>query len=519
VSTLEASDDASLAAAPPVVTQPGRTRNALATLVGSISNTSIVALQAIVLVPLYLHALGAQLYGAWLATGDVLLWLQAFDLGLPNFLIQRVGAAHGIGDERTASEYLATGLVVLGIVAACVALIMWSSAPILLRMVAVPKSEVPNFVACFRVATIAASISIVNNAVIGYSRGVQQTSFLSAATVLAGVLGMVASLIAILSGFGLWSIVYGILVRSGISLIASGFFLLRRAAAGHIPGFKWRGDYFAEVVRVTPATAAGGLGYALSSQSENAIIGVIMGPAAVPVFALTKKLVDLMRSILDGIAFATYGGFAHLVASRERGRAGQILSTIISLRFALAVISAVTYVTVNGSLVGAWVGSRYFGGEMLTFLLSLQFLTTGDHFLVNYLYRASGAVREGSILLAAEAIFRLPLLLGGVLALGFIGIPLAATVSAAFFRAFTYRRLVSAVASDALVFRPPPLRRFVFASATLLCLGSILGRLVFVPHWWFIVAMGLTSATIAGSVLLLACPEIRASLREIRLAI
>jgi hypothetical protein len=127
VSTLEASDDASLAATLPVVTQTGRTRNALATLVGSISNTSIVALQAIVLVPLYLHALGAQLYGAWLATGDVLLWLQAFDLGLPNFLIQRVGAAHGIGDERTASEYLATGLVVLGIVAACVALIMWSS--------------------------------------------------------------------------------------------------------------------------------------------------------------------------------------------------------------------------------------------------------------------------------------------------------------------------------------------------------------------------------------------------------
>jgi O-antigen/teichoic acid export membrane protein len=386
-------------------------------------------------------------------------------------------------------------------------------------MVAVPKSDVPSFVACLRIAAIAASLSIVNNAIIGYSRGVQQTSFLSAATVLAGVLGMVASLFAILSGLGLWSIVYGILVRSGVSLIASGVFLLRRAAAGRIPGFRWRKEYFTEVVRVTPATAAGGLGYALSSQSENAIIGVIMGPAAVPIFALTKKLADLMRSILDGIAFATYGGFAHLVASRERSKAGQTLSKIITLRFALAVISAVVYVTVNNSLVGVWVGPRYFGGELLTVLVSLQLLMTGDHFLVNYLYRASGAVKAGSILLAAEAIFRLPLLLGGVLALGFIGVPLAATASAAFFRAFTYRRLASDLASGSLIVRPPQLRRFVFASVSVLCFGSIAGRLVYVPHWWFILAMGLSSAAIAGSVLLLASPEIRASLREIRLAI
>src|SRR5947209_4163631 len=86
---------------------------ALVNLCGSTANTLVVAVQAVILIPLYLHFVGNRLYGAWLASGDILVWLQVFDLGLPNLLIQRIGAADGAGDDETIGEYLATGAVSL----------------------------------------------------------------------------------------------------------------------------------------------------------------------------------------------------------------------------------------------------------------------------------------------------------------------------------------------------------------------------------------------------------------------
>ena len=56
---------------------PGRRRVALLILASSSLTTAIASLQALVLVPLYLDAIGARMYGAWAATGDVLLWMNS----------------------------------------------------------------------------------------------------------------------------------------------------------------------------------------------------------------------------------------------------------------------------------------------------------------------------------------------------------------------------------------------------------------------------------------------------------
>src|SRR5262245_81108 len=90
-----------------------RRRAAIATLLGTTTNTFVVSLQAVILAPLYLHFVGSRLYGSWLASGEMLVWMQTLDLGLPNVLIQRIGAADGAGDDRTSGEYFATGALFL----------------------------------------------------------------------------------------------------------------------------------------------------------------------------------------------------------------------------------------------------------------------------------------------------------------------------------------------------------------------------------------------------------------------
>src|SRR5947209_16374638 len=97
-----------------------RRRATLANLLGTGANTLVLIVQALCLMPLYLHALGPRLYGAWLGSGEILIWLQILDLGLPNLLIQRIGAAHTQGDSRAVGAYFGTGVVTLGLIALAV---------------------------------------------------------------------------------------------------------------------------------------------------------------------------------------------------------------------------------------------------------------------------------------------------------------------------------------------------------------------------------------------------------------
>ena len=85
---------------PPIERKDASRRKAtITTLIGGTAGTLIVTVQAAVLIPLYINHIGPRLYGAWLASGDFLVWMQAFDLGLPNLMIQRIAMAYGKGGD------------------------------------------------------------------------------------------------------------------------------------------------------------------------------------------------------------------------------------------------------------------------------------------------------------------------------------------------------------------------------------------------------------------------------------
>src|SRR3989339_378218 len=62
------------------------------------ASIGLMMISGVILVPLYLKFISIGLYGAWLATGNVLMWLTALDPGLSTVIQQRVGAAYGNKD-------------------------------------------------------------------------------------------------------------------------------------------------------------------------------------------------------------------------------------------------------------------------------------------------------------------------------------------------------------------------------------------------------------------------------------
>jgi len=474
-----------------------RRRATLATFGGSSFNTLIISIQAIVLMPLYLQIIGPRLYGAWLGSGDILVWMQAFDLGLPNLMIQRIGAAQGKGDLQTVGEYFATGMVALICISLCILGIAMLLSPFIPSWMGLAGEEAQVLQQCFRVAAVGAAVNIANNSVVGFSRGVQRTAFINLMGVVSSLIGFGVSLGLVFSGAGLWAVALGLLSRSIILVIGSfvfTFVILRTELHGV---FCLRRTILREFFLISPATALGGLSYTAMNQSETALAAILIRPEAAVILSLTRKAVDMARSLVDMIGVATYGSFAHLVASDQRDRAQQVYAQINSLRLSLAVALAAAYLAVNASLISVWVGFDQYGGPLLTGLIAIQFVLVGGSYLINYLYRATGPIMKGSFMLVAESIVRVPLTVILLRQFGLWGAAVSSIVTSTLTALIVYRWT-----HRALIRFSKPVERVVapvwIARLLLLAAGFWIGITFHQPSWSYVLIVGSLIALTGG---------------------
>lgn len=478
-----------------------RRRSVLATLSGSTAVTIIVAVQALVLAPLFLRELGPSLYGGWLASGELLVWLQAFDLGLPNLLIQRIGAAHGRGDSRTVGEYLASGLLVLGSIAVFVGVVAVILAPWVPPAIGITGHDANLLGSALALAGVASAATLATNAAVGFARGVQLTGMISAVTIASVLVGFAVTLLLLLAGWGLWAAALGLAARACVVVAGASVFVIHHLRRGLSAHFHVRRATCLELLSISPVTALGGLAYAGMHQSETALVAALGRPDLAAAYALTRRAADLARALIDMIGAAAYGSFAHLVASKQRERSLEVHAEISSARLSLAVVAAGTYIAVNAPLVGAWVGPDQYLGLSITFWFALQMLVSGQGYLLNYLYRATGAVASGSWMLLVEALVRVPLMVLLFQVLGVLALPGAAVATSAAFGtiawAWTRRRLVSPAGPRAA----PPIRLNV-VRASVLVAGCLIGLVLQQPSWAWAVLVAMVFPAVTLPVLL-----------------
>ena len=488
---------------------------ALATLAGSTANTVIVAVQALVLTPLCLHFVGGRLYGAWLASGDFLVWLQALDLGLPNLLIQRIGRATGAQDDRTIGEYFATGCVFLLVLAAAclgVGITLSWFVPSWLKLTGLEATELTR---CFQLGVLAVSILLLNNAVVGLARGLQDTAWINACVVVAALVGFATSAGLIVTGFGLWSIPLGMAARTAVTVAGSGIYLWLRVRPSIWQNLRFSRHAAVDVSRASPATTFAGLSYATLTQCDNVLTGVFLGPEIVPVLALTRKGADLVRAVLDPISYSSYAGFAHLMGSPDRHRARRVHHEISSIRLSFAIAASAVFIGVNQQLVSLWVGPAQFGGFVLTLCVALHSIVAGTSYLMNSLYRATGEILRGSIALVAEAAVRVPLTIIGLLTIGLVG-PALAGIATGMLSMIIVKRWTNCVLDRESSLEPRTSGTVWFARAFVLLAGAAVALIPGEPTWTSMLLRGLGLSTVGVLFLVWSDPVLAKMLRDMR---
>ncbi len=470
-----------------------RRNTVLATLLGNSANTFLISIQAIVLIPLYLNTVGPRLYGAWLGSGDVLLWLQTMDFGLA-LMMQRVGVAHARKDIQSVGEYFASGTFILAIVALTMAAVGVALSFFLPGWMSLQGLEAETLKGCFQIGAVAAAMNMINKSAIGLAKAIQKTMFINGVLITSTLIGFATSLFLVLTGWGLWSVALGLVARSVVGFIGGFIFIVATLRGGIAPFFRLRLPMLKEYALVSPASALGGLSYALMNQSESALVAILIKPELAVVLTLTRKASEIVRILVDLIGSSSFGSFAHLVGSDQRHRTLQVYAEINSLRLSIAIALASAYMAVNEGLVSLWVGSAHYGGAFLTILIALRLIVVGSAYLMNLLYRATGPIMRGSVLLIIESIIRVSLMILLLQGWGLLGIPMASIVTAIPFGILIYRWTLQEIAVFAEPHSATP-NIVWFMRVLIFGIGSLLALTVHINNWFYVLGMG---AAIAG---------------------
>lgn len=473
----------------------GRRQAALATFTGAGTTIAITVAQAFLLVPLCLRYLGTPLYGAWLGASEWLVWIQLLDIGLPNLVTQRVGAAVGRADPGEAARWSSTGFVLLSGVAACLLMVGYGVAPLVTVWARVGPHDAATFTTCFRLGAMGSAVLLLFNGCVGLSRGVQRTVAVNVGQVGGAVVGLAVSIVLLLTGWGLWALALGLLSRALVSLAGGVFFVwsLPRTHGSWLAGPSR--PLAREAVGLAPAMAAASAGYVLANNAEILLVTTIFGPVPAAVYALTRRAIDGLRRLLDAVSWAVYGGFAHLVTARDRHRARRVLQDVLFLQLSMACVVGAAIVAVNPTFVRFLFGANNFGGLWLSGAFAVQTAVGGQSLLANFLYRACGYVREGSHLLALEAAFRVGTMCTGLYGVGLAGAPTASALVGSVMLVVLARRLDAVLPADESERAKPSRRPFV--PVAVLLTGFVLAATWHPQSWRLLIATG-AIVTIAG---------------------
>lgn len=415
--------------APPRPSSPvGRRRAVLTNIAFQYVAVGLAVAQGVFLVPVYLRSMSLPLYGAWLATGNVLAWIELADPGLSTVMQQRAAAAFGRGDIHGLARTIGTGLGV-SLLTACLPLAAWPFATPIAGTLGLPPADNVLLAAAFRVALVSMAVAIASYGVAAVNVAVHSSAAAGMVFATSGVASIVLTIVLLRYDFGLLALPLAGAARSAILLLGNTMALWLWLRRMKVPRIRFDAKEARGIGRQSLYTLTTRLGSALAGKVDLFITAALITPASAASLALTGKAFELVRLATERIGVAIAPGLAHLAGERGPESTSGVINGTLRVTITAAAVALTGVVALNQPFVGLWVGSEAFGGQALTVALAAA---TGVAVLSTTLYQVAyslGAFRPSAVSSVLESLVKLAALLVLLRSREVIAVPISAAIA------------------------------------------------------------------------------------------
>jgi O-antigen/teichoic acid export membrane protein len=375
------------------------------------TSVALTIVRGILMLPLFLKYIGNDLYGAWLASGNIVGWLTLSAGGAWLLLRQQTSAAFSERDGEKLARVIGAGLTLLttlAITSGALGLLFTGSIAGWLKT---SGSAAHDLGGSFALAVIAMAMNLISGGPMAVQQGFQRHLAVGTIAIGAELVSLVLTIVWLYRGWGLWAISIPMIVREILLIVLLTGLMLTTLRTLHIRPIVRIGE-MRRMFHLMGWTFLNSLGDTFRRNCDSLFIARFIDNGTVVIATTSMRLWEVIQLFLTRASNAFTPAMAHLYASGDEAKFREIARRLFLVLVAgIALAAAVAWV-VNAPLIPLWTrGRAEFAGWTYNYLLGFAAVASTLVFAVGEMLFARGDIRVPAIIQFVQNLSRVALLL------------------------------------------------------------------------------------------------------------
>ena len=383
--------------------------------------------KGLLIIPLYLTFINNELYGAWLASGSILVWIQMFDPGTGDILKQRVAYEYSRNDKTQMGLYIGTGIVIILIIAVLVLITGYICSSYLKEILKLNLNiaQLEHLKNAFQIALLGITITILSFSVLAINKGVLQTPVSNKIVLFANIAGLGLNILLLFQGFRLLAIAWGMFTNGAIKLIGNGILTYKFTRYNNIR-IRFNKKFFKKFSVLFSYTFFSKMGSVLVEKADLIIISRYIGQEAVTAFELTRRPLRISQGFINKTSVSLMPALSNIWGENNMYKLKYIFKKYSLYMIWALVFMGILFILYNEFFLQLWLGDKeIYLGNTLNTLIVLAFILKAVFYNMGNITFSLGNIKGNSTIIIFKSIVYVIALTSLAKFFGLLGVILA----------------------------------------------------------------------------------------------
>ena len=326
----------------------------------------------ILMIPFFLKYIPKDIYGYWLATGNVIALMAMFDPGISEIVRQKAGQYFGSNQKLKLMPLLWNSLILTLFAIILMILVGEFVAYYIPSFFKITQSNYTNIiVGCFRLSLLTSVIMLLNFTLNAFCIGVMSSMGQGVIFVFASIMNLISVIYFLKIGLGLYSIVYSILIRSLIIFLLTFLYIIYRySKEGWVNSLNL--SDISTLFSLSFNNYIGRIGLTIMNNVDSILITKFVGSNFVVNYNVSKKIYDMFRMIIERTIVSFLPSLSYSLGQNKLEVVVEKIKNSIHFLFFLIGFIIMFGMIFNKSIVTLWMGESFYIGETTNMLLAIH---------------------------------------------------------------------------------------------------------------------------------------------------
>jgi O-antigen/teichoic acid export membrane protein len=343
------------------------------------------------------------MYGAWLATGNILTWITIVDPGVSGVLLQRVSYCIGKNNKKEIGLAITSGIVVSVSLFVVALLVGYTLSFFIIKIAKIDARDAKDIVGAFRIALWGTAFSLLadtfRNIILAYQKTKLHGTMLY--TIL--VAGIVLNVILLIFHQGVYALAYTSFFRGLFTLGFAIFYSIVLMRNNNIK-LKFNLSYFKSFSKVFAFTFSSSLFETIATNIDLILVSRYLGSQAVAVLDLSRRPVRMVSSLANNITNSMLPSLPHLFGAGDVEKIKRTVTRIWNIILWISGFIIGGFILFNYSFNSDWVGDRFWIGNVNNIIVCISVLFWTVGYNLSNITLSMGDIRNNSIVTVIRSI-------------------------------------------------------------------------------------------------------------------